>query len=130
VPARAIFDYAVRAQTRGEHRLLVRNYAGFRPFGDRELGGLGGQFIDAALEHERPSLLLARLCEILRADRVERPSVDRLVRLVGWARERAHERTLERLAPQLTDQVRAQLDGLLVTERGRCGHLQRRAGSA
>lgn len=39
VPARAIFDYAVRAQTRGEHRLLVRSYAGFRPFGDRELGG-------------------------------------------------------------------------------------------
>ncbi|MGI8559631.1 MAG: DUF4158 domain-containing protein [Solirubrobacteraceae bacterium] len=24
VPTRAIFDYAVRAQTRGEHRLLVR----------------------------------------------------------------------------------------------------------
>ena len=80
MPARAIFDYAVRAQTRGEHRLLVRSYAGFRPFGDRELGGLDGRFVDAALEHERPSLLLARLCEILRADRVERPSVDPMVR--------------------------------------------------
>lgn len=84
--------------------------------------GLGGRFVDAAVEHERLWLLLARLCEILRADRVERPSVDRLVRLVGWARERAHERAFERLAPQLTDQVRAQLDGLLVTEGGRCSH--------
>jgi hypothetical protein len=113
VPVRAIFDYAVRAQTRGEHRLLVRAYARFRPFSDGEVGALGGRFVDAGLEHERPSLLLVRLCETLRAERVERPSVDRLVRLVGWARERAHERTFERLAPQLTDQVRSKLDGLL-----------------
>ena len=53
---------------------------------------------------------------------VERPSVDRLVRLVGWARERAHERTFERLAPQLTDPSARQLDGLLVTEGGRSRH--------
>ncbi len=127
VPARAIFDYAVRAQTRGEHRLLVRAYAGFRPFGEREIGALGGRFVDAALEHERSSLLLVRLCEILTAERIERPSVDRLVRLVGWARERAHERTFERLAPQLDEQVRTQLDGLLLTEDGRCGHAWLRA---
>ena len=54
----------------------------------------------------RPSLLLVRLCEILRAEQVARPSVDRLVRLVGWARERAHEQTIELLTPQLTDEVR------------------------
>ena len=50
VPARAIFDYAVRAQTRGEHRLLVRAYARFRPFSERELDALGGRFVDAALQ--------------------------------------------------------------------------------
>jgi len=54
---------------------------------------------------------LARLCQPLRGDRIERPSVDRLVRLVGWARERAHEQTFERLAPQLTDPIQAKLDG-------------------
>jgi hypothetical protein len=127
VPARAIFDYPVRAQTRGEHRLLVRAYAGFRPFSDRELGALGGRFVKAALEHERPWLLLVRLCEILRAEQVDRPSVDRLVRMVGRAWERAHEQTFELLTPQLTDQVRPRLDGLLVTEGGRCGHAWLRA---
>ena len=50
VPARGLFDYAVRAQTRGEHRLVVRAYAGFRPFSDRELGALGGRFENAAPE--------------------------------------------------------------------------------
>jgi hypothetical protein len=67
-------------------------------------------------------LLLVRLWEILRGDRVERPSIDRMIRLVAWARERAHKRTFERLAPQLTDPVREKLDGLLVTQAGRCGH--------
>jgi hypothetical protein len=75
-----------------------------------------------ALEHERPSLLLVRLWEILRDDRVECPSVDRMIRPVAWARERAHERTFERLSSQLTDQARGKLDGLLVTDAGRCGH--------
>ena len=50
-----------------------------------------------------------------------------MVRLVAWARERAHERTFERLAPQLTGVVRAKLDALLVTEGGRCDHAWLRA---
>lgn len=122
VAPRAIFDYAVRAQTRGEHRLLVSAHAGFRPFTERGLDSLGDRSVDVALERERPSLLFAQVCEVLRGERVERPSVDRLVRLVGWARERAHERTFERVAAQLTDSIRGKLDGLLVTDGGQCRH--------
>jgi hypothetical protein len=44
-----IFEYAVRAPTRVEHRLLVRDYAGWRAFSDRDLEGFGGRFVDAAL---------------------------------------------------------------------------------
>ena len=122
VQPRVIFDYAVRAPTRVEHRLLVRAHAGFRPFTERELDGLRARLIEEALEHERPSLLLARICELLRRERIERPSVDRLVRLVGWARERAHEQTFQRLVPQLADPIRAKLDELLVTDGGQCQH--------
>jgi hypothetical protein len=114
VTPRVIFDYAVRAPTRFEHRLLVRDHAGYRALSHPDLEAVGGCLVDTALAHERPSLLLVRLCEILRDEKVERPSIDRLVRLVGWARERAHERTFAQLAPQLTDQVRGKLDGLLV----------------
>lgn len=120
-PPRVIFDYAVRAPTRVEHRLLVRPHAGFRSFSERDLDGLQDRLVEAALEHERPSLL-ARICELLRGEQVERPSIDRLVRLVGWARERAHDQTFERLRPQLTNPVRAQLDGLLVADGGHSRH--------
>jgi hypothetical protein len=44
------------------------------------------------------------------------------MRLVASARERAHEQTFERLAAQLTDAIRARLDGLLVTDGGQCRH--------
>jgi hypothetical protein len=119
---REIFDYAVRAPTRAEHRLLVRAHAGFRPFTEDELDRLRARLVDVALEHERPSLLLARICEVLRGERVERPSIDRLLRLVGWTRERAHEQTFQRLAAQLTDPIRATLNGLLTTEGGQSQH--------
>jgi TnpA family transposase len=122
VAPREIFDYAVRAPTRAEHRLLVRAHAGFRPFTEGELDRLRARLVDVALEHELPSLLLARICEVLRGERVERSSIDRLLRLVGWARERAHEQTFQRLAAQLTDPVRATLNGLLTTEGGQSQH--------
>jgi Domain of unknown function (DUF4158) len=113
VPARSIFDYSVRPQTRREHRPLVREHAGFAAAGDRSLEPVRGWLIERALEHARPSLLFAELCGELRRRRIERPAVAEAMRLVAWARERAHEQTFQRLAPQLTDAVRAQLDGLL-----------------
>jgi TnpA family transposase len=118
VPARAIFEYAVRAETRREHRLAVRDHAGFVTAGEAELDQLRASLVESALEHERPSLLFSRACEESRRRRVERPAIDRLMRLVGWARERAHERTFERLSGQLTNDRRAALDALLTTEAG------------
>ena len=70
VPPRTIFDYAVRAPTRVEHRLLVRAHAGFRAFTERDLDTISAQLVEIALEHERPSLLLVRLCELLRSEKI------------------------------------------------------------
>jgi hypothetical protein len=69
VAPRAIFDYAVRAPTRVEHRLLVRAHTGFRPFTEHALDGLRDQLVGVAMDHERPSLLLVRICELLSASR-------------------------------------------------------------
>jgi TnpA family transposase len=118
VPARAVFDYSVRAPTRREHRLAVREHAGFVTAGEAELESLRGWLLERALEHERPSLLFSQACVELHRRRVERPAIDRVMRLVAWARERAHEQTFERLVPQLTDERRAALDALLAASAG------------
>jgi hypothetical protein len=49
------------------------------------------------------------------------------MRLVGWARERAHEVTHTLVAAQLTDAIRAILDGLLVSESSQSRHAWLRA---
>jgi Domain of unknown function (DUF4158) len=116
VPPRAIFDYSVRPQTRREHRPLVREHAGFRAGAHAELDAVGGWLTEEALEHDRPSLLLGELVAELRRRRIDRPAVDRLMRLVASARERAHEQTFQRLASQLGLTVRKVLDGLLVPD--------------
>ena len=80
VPPRALFDYSVRPQTRREHRPLVRAHADWRTFGEAGQALLGEWLIEVALEHERPTLLLAELGRELRARRIERPAIGRL----GW----------------------------------------------
>ena len=127
VPARAIFDYSVRPQTRREHRPQVRDHAGFVAAGERAVAPVRDWLIEQAIEHERPSLLLAELCAELRRRGIERPAVAEGMRLVAWARERAHELTFSRLEPQLTEPLRAVLDGLLVTEGGQSRHAWLRA---
>jgi TnpA family transposase len=118
VPARAIFEYSVRPQTRREHRVLVRAHAGFRPGGERELDEVRGWAVQAALEHDRPSLLLTEICGELHRRQIERPAVAPVMRLVGWSRERAHEVTYDRLAEQLTAPLCDMLDALLTVDDG------------
>jgi hypothetical protein len=96
----------VRPQTRREHRPLVRQHAEFRTGGRAELETLAGWLTEQALEHDRPSLLLGEFIAELRRRRIDRPPVDRLMRLVASACERAHEQTFQRLASQLTSAVR------------------------
>jgi len=60
------------------------------------------------------SAVCALAAEQLHVRRIARPSVDQLVRLIGAARERAHQATFDALADQLGDRAtRARLDGLL-----------------
>jgi Domain of unknown function (DUF4158) len=95
---RVIFECAVRPQTRREHRPMIREHAEFRARALVELNALAGWLIEKALEHDRPSLLLGELIGELRRRRIERPAVDRLMRVVASACERAGEQTFQRLA--------------------------------
>jgi Domain of unknown function (DUF4158) len=47
VPARAVFDYSVRAPTRREHRLAVREHVGFVSAGQAELESCVGGYLSA-----------------------------------------------------------------------------------
>jgi len=105
--------YGARAQTRTDHFGAVRERAGFRPFDQAQRQALEEWLGLRAIEHERPKALWELCCEHLSAERIVRPPVDTLVRMIASARERAHVTTHELLSPQLQGGRLRELDRLL-----------------
>jgi Domain of unknown function (DUF4158) len=90
--------YGARSQTRTDHFQAVRDRAGFRLFDQAWRDELEEWLGRRAIEHERPKALWELCCEHLLAERIVRPPVDALVRMIGAARERAHVTTHEQLS--------------------------------
>ncbi|MDP9353350.1 MAG: Tn3 family transposase [Chloroflexota bacterium] len=108
--------YAERNQTRTDHLREIQEYLDFRNADEEELEALLAWLVERALEHDKPTLLLGLACEKLRVDRVVRPGLSRLKRLVGTARERAVGEMYRRLSPLLAGDISTTLDRLLVRE--------------
>jgi hypothetical protein len=90
--------YGARGQTRTDQLAAARAHAGFRPWDAPEASALEAWLTVRAMEHERPKALFTLASEQLHVLRIARPSVDQLVRLIGAARERAHQATFDALA--------------------------------
>jgi len=112
VPADLV-EYTDRAQTRSDHVAAVERYLGFRKPEWGDLERLGDWLTERALEHDRPTVLFRLACDWLLAEGLVRPGVTTVERAVIAARQRATEETYLRVAPQLDQEMRAQLDGLL-----------------
>jgi hypothetical protein len=111
--------YGARAHTCTDHFQTILAYMGFRKADMRTLTALQRWLTARALEHDRPTLLLQLACEKLRQDKVLRPGLSRLERLVITARNQARHETARRVAPLLTDRCKAQLDALLIPDEPR-----------
>ena len=106
-------EYGVRDHTRTDHLRRIAQYVGYRKADEKDLKDLSGWLRDRALEHDKPKLLYDLTCDKLRSEKILRPGVTRLERLVAEARQEARFETLRRLAPILTDGCRTLLDSLL-----------------
>ena len=113
LPAEALAAYGRRIPTRTMHLQQVQAYLGFRKALPLDLYALTMWLVERALEHDKPTLLLQLACDELRRERIVRPGVTRLERLVATARQQAHEETFRRLGALLTVERHTWLDGLL-----------------
>ena len=114
----ALKDYGTRPKTVRTHLQAVLDHLRFRRAAPEDIERLETWLTQRALEHDRPALLVEADLEKLRRERVLRPGLTVVERVVAAARARAHAETLRRLAPILTDAVKAMLDSLLVPEQG------------
>jgi hypothetical protein len=106
----------VDARTRRRHVADVIEHAGWRTCGPSDWSALAGWLIERALEHDTPSILFGQALDQLRAERIVRPGLDRLMRTVSMARADARKEIRRRMDPELTPERCDELDELLVND--------------
>jgi hypothetical protein len=112
----ALSAYGKRDATLSTHFQEALALLGFHRATEEDLRFLTAWLVTAALEHDRPTLLFQMACERLHRDKIVRPGLTRLEKIVANAGRRAEQETFERLGPLLPEERRGQLDKLLVVD--------------
>jgi len=113
VSSEVLQQYGDREHVRTDHLQEIQDRLGFHDAGQHEPAVLSAWLLDRALEHDRPIVLFHLACQWLLQERLVRPGVTRIERLVATIRERAQQETYRRLGTLLTPTLRAGLDALL-----------------
>ncbi|MGD9324164.1 MAG: Tn3 family transposase, partial [Desulfobacterales bacterium] len=111
---KSLSGYGRRAPTRTAHFQRIRRNLGFQKADAEYMQSLSKWIVDRALEHENPLLLLNISCDKLIKDKIVRPGITRLERMVANAINKANEKIFNQLRPLLTEDRRKFLDLLLV----------------
>ncbi len=106
VPAEALLEYAQRSQTRTEHLQQIQAYLGFRNPVTGDFKQLAHWLSERAMEHDKPLLLFQLAAEKLYREKIVRPGVTTLEKMVASARQQATQKTYRLLKPLLTRQRR------------------------
>lgn len=114
--ALARYSHQVDGRLRRLHVASVIERAGWRSCGPDERKRLADWLVARALEHDDASLLFGQVLEHLRAERIVRPGLDRLLRSVGEARVAADKEIHWRLRPQLGPSRCGLLDALVIID--------------
>lgn len=108
--------YGKREKTCTNQLLQILSYLGWRKSTQMDLLLWENWLLERAMEHDRPTLLFQLLCEKLRQEKIVRPAVTTLERMVINSRSKANIETFKRLQFLLTDKTIAFLDSLLVAD--------------
>ena len=92
----------VDARTRRRHVADAIEHAGWRTCGPSDWSALAGWLTERALEHDTPSILFGQALDQLRAERIVRPGLDRLMRTVSTARADGGKEIRRRMDDDLT----------------------------
>lgn len=117
VASSALERYGNRPKTRTEHLKEIQQHLGFHTASQIDLENLSQWLLERTLEHDKPSLLLQLLCEKLYQEKIVRPGITRLEKMVGTARSQAQEETFKRVSPLLTTERKKFLDVLLESDK-------------
>ena len=113
--------YGLRVQTKTQHILIIQKYLNFKRFDNEHQQLLKQWLLAYAMEHDRPTILLKNVIEKLKRDRIVRPPLALLERIIGFVRIQARKQTFELLSTILNQERKIKLDSMLIVdaEKGR-----------
>ena len=112
------FSYPQRERTKWEHTEKIRQITGFSPFDEKVESQLSAALREQAFQCNQSKVLMEFAREKLYQDRVVRPAVTTVERLVAQVRKQAEEEIFSLIYAQLDDRIKAQFSQLLVVEEG------------
>lgn len=112
LPPEALAEYPDQGPTRWIHMERIRKHLGYREFNNASALA-EGWLLSLALEHDFTRGLLDRLIEHLRREKIVRPGISNLERLITRVRDQANAQVLDIYNRQLTEDLRRALDALL-----------------
>lgn len=107
-------EYGNRPSTRSVHLQQILKYLNIRrwePILDEPI--IEKWLIERGMEHDNERWLLNRLCQKLHQDKIFRPSIGTLERIVAYINERLHQETYRRVEFLLTEGLQEKLDKIL-----------------
>ncbi|KAA8477499.1 TnpA family transposase [Arcticibacter tournemirensis] len=111
-------NYSTRRNTRADHLQSILKHLHFSRFAPMDAVQLEAWLLERSLEHDKPTLLLDLACEKLIQNRILRPAIGTLERMVVSVRGQAYTETYTRLSVILNPELKIRLDALLMIEEG------------
>jgi len=124
IPSPSIEAYHQRRETITEHQRRIREYLGVRRLDLFEVTALNQFLFEKACRLEQTGPLLIKAKEFLLEQGILQPADDTLRRLIITQRQQARQHIFERIADGLSNQLKENLDALLVVNESRFSPLQ------
>ena len=116
IESHVLSDYGQRDHTRTDHLQKIQDYLQFRKASQDILKNLSQWLIERALEHDKPTLLLQMACQKLYSEKIIRPGITILERMVISARQQAQLETYQKMEFLLTSDTKSFLDSILLQD--------------
>lgn len=108
--------YGSRTMTRSSHLQSILKYIKFRKWQPIDEPVFEKWLIEQGMGHNNQRWLLEKLCAKFLQDKILRPSISTLERVVGSIDEQLHQETYARLSTFWTPEFHSSLDGLLLLD--------------
>jgi len=113
IPIELLAEYTQREKTIIDHNNKVLKYLGFRRWQPMDEIWLTPWLLNKGLEHDEEHILLQEFCLKLGQEKILRPSIAILERIVCGLSEQLHQETYRRLSSLLTHELETKLDAVL-----------------